>query len=514
MPADRPSHDREGTPPSSSSCDYEGAKLAYGEICRSHLAITDFRAKLLALLPVASGAAGLALVRDGLKPQDTWAAPLGLFGAVVTLGLFIYELRQIQECKRLREKGRIVECRLRVPQDCGQFRDPQPAPLHGLISVEMAGWIVYSTVIVGWLLLAGVGLKWWGNSGYEWAWVLVALYAVGVGAKAAQLVKNGVSKTCTTTTVAEETPMEVQSPVTRTSQGDGGDSPEAPLWIRPAFIGTVAGGVAALVFGFGLLLSLDAAAPEEAKGINASLPGPLFAFAGAVVITGVVGVWVSAAGRRLDEHRRKADALAEREREHRAFLESQIVALWGVHECLKTSAVLISAHRTAKTYSDQVKEIIAARTRLSDVADTVKRRQAPLVTPKDFAEFQGHAETAAAFLHPLVDEFRKNFLDKLSYAQRVDEAENRKLDDAANFDPHARSIRVWTTLRKDADFVAVQKLLDFGDLSADDLRVGSTSWDDSVMTKEFLKPLKAAIGVLVSCQESRAAPRPIRHLRL
>lgn len=27
----------------------------YGEVCRSHEAITDFRAKLLALLPIASG---------------------------------------------------------------------------------------------------------------------------------------------------------------------------------------------------------------------------------------------------------------------------------------------------------------------------------------------------------------------------------------------------------------------------------------------------------------------------
>ena len=306
--------------------------------------------------------------------------------------------------------------------------------------------------------------------------------------------------------------------MTPAPQQNGSDAPEGSKklrWTHPAFIGGVAGIVAAIIFGIGLQLSLTAADDDETKGIYASLPGPLFTFAGAVVITGVVGVWVSAAAqqveqqrreaeRRLEQQRRDAEGSAEREREHRAFIESQIVALWRVHECMKTSAVLLSAHRTATTYREQIRQIIAARTRLSSVQDTVKRQRGPLVTEKDFAEFQGHVETAAAFLHPLVDEYRKNYLEKLSYAQRMDDAQNRQLDDTANFDPQARSSLVWTTLREDPDFSAVQKLLDFGDLSADDLRVGSTSWEDAAMTKEFFQPLTMGIDVLVACAEPSA----------
>ena len=146
-----------------------------------------------------------------------------------------------------------------------------------------------------------------------------------------------------------------------------------------------------------------------------------------------------------------------------------------MHECLKTSAVLI-ARTTARRTASRSGRYIAARTRLSDVQDTIKRQRALLVTATEFAKFQGHIEAAAAFLHPLVDEYRRNYLDRLSYAQRVDEAENKKLDDAASFNPDARSLRVWTTLREGPDFSATQKLLDFGELSADDLRIGSTSW--------------------------------------
>src|SRR4029453_11233264 len=65
-------------------------EFEYEEVCRSHAATTDFRGKLLALLPLASGA-GLFLLLEQRDPGAPLAA-IGVFGCAVTLGLFIYEL--------------------------------------------------------------------------------------------------------------------------------------------------------------------------------------------------------------------------------------------------------------------------------------------------------------------------------------------------------------------------------------------------------------------------------------
>ena len=42
----------------------ENLRVVYSEVCRSYHAIADFRAKLLALLPIASGAGGLLVLSE------------------------------------------------------------------------------------------------------------------------------------------------------------------------------------------------------------------------------------------------------------------------------------------------------------------------------------------------------------------------------------------------------------------------------------------------------------------
>lgn len=114
--------------------------LAYQELCASHAALTDFRAKLLALLPIASGA-GIFLLLD--QSQDVRALPaVGLFGFAVTLGLFIYELTGIETCVDLRDRGELLEGKLGIPPDMGQFQEAK-RPLRGPVSVEGASWVVY-----------------------------------------------------------------------------------------------------------------------------------------------------------------------------------------------------------------------------------------------------------------------------------------------------------------------------------------------------------------------------------
>lgn len=93
-------------------------RAVYQEICVSYRAIDDFRAKLLGFLPVVTGAGvGLLLGRDPGDPQPIWL-PVGLFGAVVTLGLFAYEVHGIKKCAYLIDAGARLERYLEV---YGQF---------------------------------------------------------------------------------------------------------------------------------------------------------------------------------------------------------------------------------------------------------------------------------------------------------------------------------------------------------------------------------------------------------
>jgi quercetin dioxygenase-like cupin family protein len=172
----------------------------YAEVCKTHAGITDFRAKLLALLPIASVAGiGLLIARETGIVSRTEAGlliALGIFGAVITAGLFLYELRQIDHCKQLENHADWTERQLGL--DGGQFggrrarlslreiyspsahrlRDedltaiekkqacePTPAPQrkHGLVrkrfvGAEAAGYVVYHAVIIAWLLVAAFGL--------------------------------------------------------------------------------------------------------------------------------------------------------------------------------------------------------------------------------------------------------------------------------------------------------------------------------------------------------------------
>jgi hypothetical protein len=171
----------------------------YAEVCKSHAGITDFRAKLLALLPIASGAGiGLLIARESDAISQTAAGlliGLGIFGAVITVGLFLYELRQIDVCKQLRNHATWIEQQLGI--EAGQFggrrdrlslheiysptahrrrdkdlrrleeagkarrastRDRRGFVRKSLVGAEVAGYIIYHAVIITWLLVAAFGI--------------------------------------------------------------------------------------------------------------------------------------------------------------------------------------------------------------------------------------------------------------------------------------------------------------------------------------------------------------------
>jgi hypothetical protein len=135
---------------------YETLRFEYEEICRSHQAIADFRAKLLALLPLASGTGIFLLLNSNLGTNAS--LPLvaaGLFGTAVTLGLYFYEQRGMDECLLLRGRGTNLEKKLHLSADIARFLDNTP----GFVGPQGAGPIVYFAVIAAWLFVAVYGLS-------------------------------------------------------------------------------------------------------------------------------------------------------------------------------------------------------------------------------------------------------------------------------------------------------------------------------------------------------------------
>ena len=132
----------------------------YQEVCTSFHAVDDFRAKLLGFLPLASGGVFL-LLGDALLDSrkrgliEDHLTAIGVFGFLITLGLFIYELRGIRRCAMLIKLGKRIEERLGI---IGQFRYRSsnthfkliPSSLKIGLSVTLAARIIYSTTLGAW----------------------------------------------------------------------------------------------------------------------------------------------------------------------------------------------------------------------------------------------------------------------------------------------------------------------------------------------------------------------------
>jgi hypothetical protein len=157
-------------------------KLAYERACTSYEGITEFRAKLLALLPLATGTgAFLLLERQGTNPAvRQLLGPIGLLGAIVTVGLFAYELRGMQRCHRLEVQACILEERLGLSVDEGPFKGQPDRSLGGMLGPPLAGLVIYLATAFTWLYIAGRGFCWWGNSFSAWWLLLLYVFMLAV----------------------------------------------------------------------------------------------------------------------------------------------------------------------------------------------------------------------------------------------------------------------------------------------------------------------------------------------
>ena len=110
----------------------------------------DISFKLLGLVPLFSGSGILIAV---FKSEFFWSPAIyviGAFGALLTLGLFRWELRNVQTCLWLIKCGAALEETTNEGKP-GQFYR-RPAPPMG-IGKTAAEKLIYSVITITWLLL-------------------------------------------------------------------------------------------------------------------------------------------------------------------------------------------------------------------------------------------------------------------------------------------------------------------------------------------------------------------------
>jgi hypothetical protein len=156
--ATKPQPADELAPSELSNLDGEAAKQLYDQVCANIRATDEISFKLLSLVPLVSGGGITVLLSTNTNfSRLPIVVFVGLFGALVTFGLFRWELRNIQTCSRLIRFGASLERECFSLASTGQFsgRRNEPAPrLFGRpIGKREAEKIIYPTVIGAWLLL-------------------------------------------------------------------------------------------------------------------------------------------------------------------------------------------------------------------------------------------------------------------------------------------------------------------------------------------------------------------------
>ena len=124
-------------------------ETAYNQLCESYREIDDFRSKLLGLLPAATGAAILLTSKESSNLLK-WSPQIGIFGCLITCGLFMYEIYGIRKCAELIRAGKKLEIAGEVH---GQFCS-RPQAVWGWINEPLAAAIIYPVVLASWWVLA------------------------------------------------------------------------------------------------------------------------------------------------------------------------------------------------------------------------------------------------------------------------------------------------------------------------------------------------------------------------
>lgn len=128
------------------------AEKVYEETIASIRATDDISFKLLGLVPLVSGTAIATLLLKDAPRDPSLIVLFSLFAAAVTLGLFRWELRNVQECSRLLRYAEVLAARALEESDVPKSVQNRPLPPQRIGKTE-AEKLIYGATIAAWLAL-------------------------------------------------------------------------------------------------------------------------------------------------------------------------------------------------------------------------------------------------------------------------------------------------------------------------------------------------------------------------
>ena len=153
--------------------DDRAAMLAvYAQVGDNYRAIDDLRLRLLALLPLATGT-GILVLLGSHSVSAPIGVPTGIFGMLVTVSLYFYELHGVEKCAHFIHRGAQLEQDLDVP---GSFAQ-RPHHIFGVVSELLPSMLIYPASFAGWLFLA----LYTAGPAVRTGWT-IAVFAVGTAA--------------------------------------------------------------------------------------------------------------------------------------------------------------------------------------------------------------------------------------------------------------------------------------------------------------------------------------------
>jgi hypothetical protein len=110
----------------------------------------DISFKLLGLVPLVSGVGLLTVVLGDAEPNLSMIVVLSLFGAIVTLGFFFWEIRNVQTCLWLIDYAKVLEQKMLASAGLPTGIAERPKAPRG-VGKRTAEKIVYATTVLTWL---------------------------------------------------------------------------------------------------------------------------------------------------------------------------------------------------------------------------------------------------------------------------------------------------------------------------------------------------------------------------
>jgi len=124
----------------------------YGEVRAAIRETDNISFRLLGLVPLVSGTALIGFVLQSQNPHPALLTLVALFAAGITLGLFRWELRNVQTCVWLLKYAEAVEREAFASKGLEGIFRPQPRAPQKVGKAEALKFI-YAVTIVAWLAL-------------------------------------------------------------------------------------------------------------------------------------------------------------------------------------------------------------------------------------------------------------------------------------------------------------------------------------------------------------------------